>query len=341
MVSAHADIEPVDRLGRPLRDLRISVTDRCNFRCRYCMPREIFGEAHHFLPRSDLLTFEEITRVAGIAATLGVRKLRLTGGEPLLRNGLPTLIAMLAGIPDIDIALTTNGSLLAQHAQALKDAGLRRVTVSLDSLDEDVFRQMNDADFPAAKVLEGVEAAAEAGLSPIKINAVIRRGVNDHTAVDLARHFKGSGHAVRFIEYMDVGNSNGWRLDDVVPGWEIVRWIDEELGLEPAEPAYRGEVARRWRYRDGRGEVGIITSVTQPFCGDCTRARLSADGAIYTCLFATQGTDLRALLRSGASDEVLAAALTGVWGRRTDRYSELRTAETRGMPRIEMSYIGG
>jgi cyclic pyranopterin phosphate synthase len=341
MVSMHAQSGATDRLGRPLRDLRISVTDRCNFRCRYCMPREIFGEAHHFLPRSDLLTFEEIARTARIAASLGVRKLRLTGGEPLLRNGLPVLVGMLAAVPGVDIALTTNGSLLAQHARALKEAGLRRVTVSLDSLDEDVFRQMNDADFPAAKVLEGIGAAASAGLAPVKINAVVRRGVNDHTAVDLARRFKGTGHIVRFIEYMDVGNSNGWRLDDVVSGGEVVRMIDAELGLEPAEAHYRGEVARRWRYRDGTGEIGVITSVTQPFCGDCTRARLSADGALYTCLFATQGTDLRALLRSEASDDVIAAALGGVWGRRADRYSELRTAETRGMPRIEMSYIGG
>jgi len=334
-------IATLDRLERPLRDLRISVTDRCNFRCRYCMPRELFGEQHAFLRRDELLSFEEITRVARIAAGLGVRKVRLTGGEPLLRNGLPTLVGMLAGIPGIDVALTTNGSTLAQHAQALADAGLRRVTVSLDSLDEDVFRQMNDADFPAAKVLDGIAAAAAAGLAPIKINTVVRRGINDHTVVDLARHFRATGHVVRFIEFMDVGTTNGWRLDDVLSGWDIVRMISSELPLEPAEPNYHGEVARRWRYADGSGEIGIITSVTEPFCGDCTRARLSADGALYTCLFATQGHDIRALVRSGAGDDVIAAALAGIWSRRTDRYSELRSSETRGMPRIEMSYIGG
>ncbi len=334
-------IATLDRLERPLRDLRISVTDRCNFRCRYCMPRELFGEQHAFLRRDELLSFEEITRVARIAADLGVRKVRLTGGEPLLRNGLPTLVGMLAGIPGIDVALTTNGSTLAQHAQALADAGLRRVTVSLDSLDEDVFRQMNDADFPAAKVLDGIAAAAAAGLAPIKINTVVRRGINDHTVVDLARHFRATGHVVRFIEFMDVGTTNGWRLDDVLSGWDIVRMISSELPLEPAEPNYHGEVARRWRYADGSGEIGIITSVTEPFCGDCTRARLSADGALYTCLFATQGHDIRALVRSGAGDDVIAAALAGIWSRRTDRYSELRSSETRGMPRIEMSYIGG
>jgi cyclic pyranopterin phosphate synthase len=324
-----------------MRDLRISVTDRCNFRCRYCMPRETFGESFQFLPRSEILTFEEIARVARIFASQGVRKLRLTGGEPLLRNGLPTLIAMLSEIPEVDIALTTNGSLLAQQARALKDAGLRRVTVSLDSLDEGVFREMNDADFPVANVLEGIEVAASVGLAPVKINAVVRRGVNDHTFVDLARHFRGTGHVVRFIEYMDVGTTNGWRLDDVVSGEEIVRTISESMPLEPIGAQYDGEVAQRWRYADGSGEIGVITSVTQPFCGACTRARLSADGSLYTCLFATEGTDLRALLRSGASDETIAAAIAGTWGERTDRYSELRSGETRGLPRIEMSYIGG
>jgi cyclic pyranopterin phosphate synthase len=333
--------EPVDRLGRAMRDLRISVTDRCNFRCRYCMPREVFGESFDFLPRSEILTFEEITRVARVSALLGVRKFRLTGGEPLLRNGLPTLIAMLSEIPGIDIALTTNGSLLAQHARALKDAGLKRITVSLDSLDEDVFREMNDADFPVAKVLEGIDAAAAVGLSPVKINAVVRRGINDHTFVELAEHFRGTGHVVRFIEYMDVGTTNGWRLDDVVPGAEIVRAIGAAAPLDPIDANYDGEVAQRWRYADGSGEIGVITSVTQPFCGACTRARLSADGSLYTCLFATQGTDLRALLRAGASDDALAAAIGGTWGKRTDRYSELRSGETRGLSRIEMSYIGG
>ncbi len=334
-------IDPLDRLGRPMRDLRVSVTDRCNFRCRYCMPREVFGENFTFLRRDEVLSFEEITRLARVSSTLGVRKVRLTGGEPLLRNSLPTLIAMLSEIAGIDIALTTNGSLLAQQARALKDAGLKRVTVSLDSLDEDVFRQMNDADFPVASVLEGIDAAAAAGLAPVKINAVIRRDVNDHTAVDLARHFKGNGHILRFIEYMDVGTTNGWRLDDVVPGAEIVRMISEQMPLEPVARNYDGEVAQRWRYADGSGEIGVITSVTQPFCGGCTRARLSADGSLYTCLFATQGVDLRAMLRAGASDDVIAAAVAGTWTKRIDRYSELRTGETRGLPRIEMSYIGG
>jgi cyclic pyranopterin phosphate synthase len=334
-------IDPIDRLGRPMRDLRISVTDRCNFRCRYCMPREVFGADFAFLPRSEILTFEEITRLARAFASLGVRKLRLTGGEPLLRNGLATLVEMLAGIDGIEIALTTNGSLLAQQARALRDGGLRRVTVSLDSLDEEVFRHMNDADFPVARVLEGIDAAAEAGFAPVKINAVIRRDVNDHTAVDLARHFKGSAHIVRFIEYMDVGSTNGWRLDEVVPGAEIVKMISAQMPLEPVDANYDGEVAQRWRYADGAGEIGVITSVTQPFCAGCTRARLSADGSLYTCLFATQGLDLRGLLRAGASDEVLAAAIAGTWSKRVDRYSELRTGETRGLPRIEMSYIGG
>jgi cyclic pyranopterin phosphate synthase len=330
-----------DRLGRPMRDLRVSVTDRCNFRCRYCMPREVFGENFQFLPREEILTFEEITRVARVFASFGVRKVRLTGGEPLLRNGLPVLVAMLSEIDGIDIALTTNGSLLAQQAQALKDAGLRRVTVSLDSLDEDVFARMNDADFPVVKVLEGIQAAAAAGLRPVKINAVVRRGINDHTFVALAQRFRGTGHIVRFIEYMDVGTTNGWRLDDVVPGAEVVSAISEVASLESIDANYDGEVARRWRYADGSGEIGVIASVTQPFCGACTRARLSADGSLYTCLFATQGTDLRALLRAGATDDVLGAAIGGTWSKRVDRYSELRSGETRGLPRIEMSYIGG
>jgi cyclic pyranopterin phosphate synthase len=296
---------------------------------------------HQFLRRDQVLTFEEIARLARIFAGRGVRKLRLTGGEPLLRNGLPELVRMLAAIPDVDIALTTNGSLLAQHAQALAAAGLRRVTVSLDSLDDAVFRAMNDVDFPVARVLEGIAAAEAAGLTPVKINAVVRRGMNDHTVVDLARHFRDTGNIVRFIEYMDVGTTNGWRLDDVVSGAEIVRMIDAEMPLEPLEPNYRGEVVRRWRYRHGGGEAGVITSVTQPFCGDCTRARLSAEGSLYTCLFATRGTDLRALLRDGATDEKIAAAITAVWRDRDDRYSEIRSDATADLPRIEMSYIGG
>ena len=341
MAGSDITTETTDRLGRPLRDLRISVTDRCNFRCRYCMPREIFGADFQFLPRSEILTYEEIARVARIFAARGTTKLRLTGGEPLLRHDLPALVRMLREIPNVDIALTTNGSLLAQQAQSLRDAGLRRVTVSLDSLDDEVFQRMNDADFPVAQVLEGIEAAARAGLAPVKINAVVRRGVNDHTAVDLARHFKDSGHTVRFIEYMDVGTTNGWRLDDVVRGDEIVAMIGAEMPLEPVDPGYRGEVARRWRYVEGGGEIGVITSVSQPFCGDCTRARLSAAGSLYTCRFASQGTDLRALLRSGAEDAVIAAVIDGTWSRRTDRYSELRAGETVAPQRIEMSYIGG
>ena len=331
----------LDRLGRPMRDLRISVTDRCNFRCRYCMPREVFGANFQFLPRDEILSFEEIARLGRIFATQGVRKLRLTGGEPLLRHGLPSLIAMLAHIPDIDIALTTNGSLLADQAQALATAGLKRVTVSLDSLDDSVFRSMNDADFPVARVLAGIDAAAAAGLNPVKINAVVRRGVNDHTVVELARHFRDAGHIVRFIEYMDVGHSNGWRLNDVVPGDQIVRMISAEMPLEPADANYGGEVAQRWRYVDGGGEVGVITSVTQPFCGDCTRARISAEGKLYTCLFATEGTDLRALLRDGSDDAAIATTIRTVWTAREDRYSELRSAATEKLPKIEMSYIGG
>ena len=328
-------------MGRPLRDLRLSVTDRCNFRCPYCMPREVFGPHHAFLPRGEILTFEEIQRLARLFHRLGVRKVRLTGGEPLLRQDLPDLVAMLAGLGGLDLALTTNGTLLARHAEALALAGLGRVTVSLDSLDDRVFQRMNDVDFPVARVLDGIAAAAAAGLGPIKINAVVRLGVNDAGVVDLARHFKASGHVLRFIEYMDVGTSNRWRPSDLVPGEEIVRRIDAELPLEPAEPAYRGEVARRWRYRDGVGEIGVITSVSQPFCGDCTRARLSAKGELYTCLFAATGTDLRAPLRGGALDSELEALIRGVWGRREDRYSEMRSAETVGGERVEMSYIGG
>jgi cyclic pyranopterin phosphate synthase len=330
----------LDRLGRPLRDLRISVTDRCNFRCVYCMPREVFGRDYRFLDRAELLSFEELERVAGAFVALGVEKIRITGGEPLVRRDVERLVAKLARLDGLDLTLTTNGALLPQKARALAEAGLRRVTVSLDSLDDDVFRAMNDVDFPVARVLAGIDAAAAAGL-PVKVNAVVKRGLNEDSVVGLARHFHGTGHVVRFIEYMDVGHTNGWRLDDVVPAAEIVASIDAELPLEPVDPAYRGEVARRWRYRDGGGEIGVIASVTQPFCGDCTRARLSAEGKLYTCLFAVRGTDLRALLRSGASDEELLDAIGAVWGRRTDRYSELRTAQTADLPKVEMSYIGG
>lgn len=336
---------PRDLFGRPVRDLRISVTDRCNFRCRYCMPREAFGEAFEFLPRAEILDFDEVARVARIFRRLGVRKLRLTGGEPLLRRDLPKLVEMLAqlgaGNDRHEIALTTNGSLLAAHAPALAAAGLDRVTVSLDSLDPKVFARMNDTRVPVETVLAGIEAAAGAGLAPVKINAVVRRGVNDHTVLELARHFRGTGHTVRFIEFMDVGTMNGWRMEEVVPGREIVERIAAEMPLDPIEPAYPGEVARRWRYRDGGGEIGVITSVTRPFCGDCTRARLSAEGKLYTCLFATRGTDLRQLLRGGSTDEAIEQAIARVWGARDDRYSEVRTEQTAAAPKIEMSYIGG
>ena len=341
MTSATPRLPVLDTARRPLADLRISVTDRCNFRCRYCMPREVFGADWEFLKRSQILSFEEIERLAGIFQRLGVRKIRLTGGEPLLRRDLPELVRMLAALPDVELALTTNGSLLARHAGDLAAAGLDRVTVSLDSLDDQVFRLMNDVDFPVARVLQGIDAAARHGLAPVKVNAVVRRGVNDHTLVDLARHFHGTGHVVRFIEFMDVGTTNGWLLDEVVPGEEIVRRIDAHMPIEPVEPAYRGEVARRWRYRDGGGEIGIITSVTHPFCSDCTRARLSAEGKLYTCLFASDGLDLKTPLRSGEDDGALSARISGVWGARTDRYSELRTQATRPLPKVEMSYIGG
>ncbi len=331
-----------DTLGRPLRDLRISVTDRCNFRCRYCMPKEVFGRGYEFLRRREILSFEEIARVAAIFVGLGVEKIRLTGGEPTVRQDLPRLIEMLAAIPGLkDLTMTTNGSRLAQMARPLKEAGLRRITVSLDSLDDAVFRYMNDVDFPVARVLEGIEAAQAAGLSPIKINVVVKRGVNDHTIAGIARHFRGTGCIVRFIEFMDVGNNNGWRLDDVVPGAEIVQAIHREFPLEPVGRAYRGEVAGRYRYLDGAGEIGVITSVSQPFCADCTRMRLSADGKLYTCLFAAFGHDLRPLLRGGASDEEVAAFIGGVWRARRDRYSELRSRNTPDLPKVEMSYIGG
>jgi GTP 3',8-cyclase len=330
-----------DRRGRRLRDLRISVTDRCNFRCGYCMPREHFGRNFRFLPRAELLSFEEIALLGRVFAAEGAVKLRLTGGEPLLRAELPKLVRLLALIPGVEVALTTNGTLLSEQAKALVDAGLGRVTVSLDSLDDAVFRRMNDADFPVAKVLAGIECAAAAGLRPLKINVVVRRGINDHTVVDVARHFKGSGHIVRFIEYMDVGTTNGWRMEEVVSGREIVALIDRQLPIEPLDAGYPGEVARRFRYRDGSGEIGVITSVTQPFCGDCTRARLSAEGKLYTCLFASSGTDLRTPLRAGGSEAALREIVRGVWSAREDRYSELRSQHTSDTKRIEMSYIGG
>ncbi|QIM16989.1 GTP 3',8-cyclase MoaA [Leucobacter insecticola] len=339
-----------DARGRQLRDLRISVTDRCNFRCVYCMPKELFGRDYPFLERSELLTFEEIERVARIAVSLGVRKLRLTGGEPLLRRGIENLVAKLAALrtPDgkrVDLALTTNGSALPVKAEALSAAGLQRVTVSLDSLREDRFQAINDVKFPLARVLDGIAAAEAADLGPIKINAVIKRGVNDDEVLALAEHFRGTGHTLRFIEYMDVGSSNGWEMADVVPSAEILRQIGEVHPLEPLTPTHPGETAKRWRYTDGAGEIGVISSVTGAFCGSCTRARISVEGKLFTCLFANEGTDLRALLRGGASDDELAAALTGVWSARDDRYSELRAqvppSQSPTHRRIEMSYIGG
>ncbi|MDX6425047.1 MAG: 3,8-cyclase [Gaiellaceae bacterium] len=332
-------MDALDTFGRPLRDLRISVTDRCNFRCVYCMPKEVYGRDHRFLERRELLTFEEITRVAGTFVSAGVQKIRITGGEPLVRRDLERLIAQLAEL-DVDLTLTTNGSLLPQKAQALADAGLRRITVSLDSLDDAIFRALNDVDFSVKRVLDGIDAASAAGL-PVKVNAVIKRGVNDDQVVPLAAFFRERGHTVRFIEYMDVGHTNGWRLDDVVPAKEIVARLDDAFGVEPAEAQYRGEVAQRWRYRDGAGEIGVIASVTQPFCGDCTRARLSAEGKLFTCLFAVRGHDLRALIRGGASDEELETALRTVWSGRADRYSDLRSAATTDLDKVEMSYIGG
>ena len=330
-----------DKLSRPLHDLRISVTDRCNFRCSYCMPQEIFGRDYQFLERSELLNFEEIERLVRVFAGHDVKKIRLTGGEPLLRRDLEKLVAQLAGIPQLELTLTTNGGLLADKAQALREAGLNRVTVSLDSLDNEIFASMNGVDFPVEKVLEGIEAAKVAGLTPIKVNMVVRRGVNEQSIIPMARHFSGAGLIVRFIEYMDVGNTNGWCLDDVVPAFEIIKMIDAQMPLEPLESNYRGEVARRWRYRDGSGEIGVIASVTQPFCGDCTRARLSADGFLYTCLFSTQGHDLKRLLRGGASDGKISDAVASIWRTRTDRYSEIRSSETTDLPKVEMSYIGG
>ena len=339
-------MEPLlDRLGRPLETLRVSVTDRCNFRCVYCMPKEIFGRDYAFLERRELLTLEEVARVAGVFAGLGIRTVRLTGGEPLVRRNVEHLVELLSAIETpagdrLELALTTNGSLLAQKAEALAAAGLSRVTVSLDSLDDEAFRAMNDVDFPVQRVLEGIDAATAVGL-PVKVNAVVKRGANDGDVLGLAEHFRGSGHVLRFIEYMDVGSTNGWRLEDVVSAEEIVGRISARWPLEPVASERPDATARRWRYVDGAGEIGIVASVTQPFCGGCSRARLSAEGRLYTCLFAARGHDLRAPLRLGASDEELAEQLRSIWTRRTDRYSELRTAETAALPKVEMSYIGG
>jgi cyclic pyranopterin phosphate synthase len=340
----------VDRLQRPLRDLRISVTDRCNLRCPYCMPRAVFGADFRFMERSELLSFEEIARIARAAVAHGVCKVRLTGGEPLLRRDLASLVEMLAQIQGIDdIALTTNGTALAAHAQTLADAGLDRVTVSLDALDEEVFHSMSDTRYPLARVLAGIDAAHDAGLSPVKVNMVVRRGVNEHCVLEMAEHFRRRAETLRFIEYMDVGESNGWDIAEVVPASELLAGIDSRWPLERLAPSRDGEVATRWAYRDGAGEIGVIHSVSQPFCGGCTRARLSADGTLYTCLFANRGADLRALLRGGADDALLAQRLAEIWSRRSDRYSELRALshareERHSQPdakRIEMSYIGG
>ena len=337
---------PTDTLGLAMRDLRISVTDRCNFRCTYCMPKEIFGRDYAFLPRDQVLTFEEIERAARIFVSLGVDKLRITGGEPLVRRDLPTLIGMLAGLrrPDggaIDLTLTTNGSALRALAGPLAAAGLQRVTVSLDSLDDAVFGAMNGIDFPVARVLDGIDAAIEAGLAPVKINMVVRRGINEESILPMARWARETGVILRFIEYMDVGHSNGWRLDEVVPAEEIVDAISAVWPVEAEAPSYRGEVAGRWRYADRGGEFGVISSVTQPFCRDCTRARISAEGQLYTCLFAVDGHDLRALLRSDMSDGDLTDAIASIWLRRGDRYSELRSAATSDLPKIEMFAMGG
>lgn len=330
-----------DVFGRPLRDLRISITDRCNFRCVYCMPHEVFGRDYSFLKREELLTFEEIYDLSRIFAEQGIKKIRVTGGEPLVRRDLDQLIQMLARIPGLDLTMTTNGSLLAQKARMFKDAGLKRVTISLDSLDDHVFAAMNDVAFPVKRVLEGIDAAKAVGLTPVKINMVVKRGVNEDSILPMARRFQGPGYILRFIEYMDVGSTNSWRMDDVVPASKIISTIDAEMPLEPIEPNYKGEVAKRWRYRDRSGEIGVISSVTQPFCGDCTRARLSAEGKLYTCLFADQGYDLRRLLRDGATDEQVSAAIASIWKRRDDRYSEIRSSETIHRPKVEMSYIGG
>jgi cyclic pyranopterin phosphate synthase len=346
------DGQLADRLGRPLRDLRISVTDRCNFRCVYCMPKEIFDKDYRFLPHGDLLSFEEIERVAKIFVAHGVEKIRLTGGEPLLRKNLERLVAMLRKLetPDgrpLDLTLTTNGALLAKKAQALKDAGLDRVTVSLDSLDDANFKRMNDADFPLSQVLEGIDTAHQAGLGPIKINMVVKKGVNDHEILAMARHFKDTPYILRFIEYMDVGSSNGWRMDEVLPSADVIARISEQLPMSPVSANYAGETAKRWRYADGGGEIGVISSVSHAFCGDCNRTRLSTEGKLYTCLFATGGHDLRALLRGGSNDQDIVNAIGHIWHNRTDRYSELRAAQSaddvseRIARKVEMSYIGG
>jgi cyclic pyranopterin phosphate synthase len=338
--AAFGGATPLDLRGRRMHDLRISVTDRCNFRCTYCMPREVFDAGYRFLPHEAILSFEEIARLARVFVGLGVEKIRLTGGEPLVRRDLHRLVAMLAEL-DAEVTLTTNGSLLAKQVRELRKAGLDRVTVSLDSLDDATFRRMNDADFPVARVIEGIDAAAAAGLGPIKINMVVKRGVNERGIVPMAERWRGTGHIVRFIEFMDVGSTNGWRMDDVVPSSEVIQKIGQQWPLEPLEANYPGEVAQRWRYRDGAGEVGVISSVTRAFCSSCTRMRLSTEGSLYTCLFAQSGHDLKSLLRAGASDDALRNEIAAVWQKRSDRYSEIRTSQTSSLKKVEMSYIGG
>ena len=333
----------VDTLARPLHDLRISVTDRCNFRCTYCMPKDVFNSDYEFLHRDDLLSFEELTRITNVFAKLGIKKIRITGGEPLLRNKIPVLIEQLSRIDGIeDISLTTNGVLLTRNmAQQLKNAGLRRITISLDALDDETFKTISDISFNVDKVLCAIDIAEEVGLSPIKINMVVKKGINDHAILPMAKYFYGSGKILRFIEFMDVGSTNRWQMDDVFSAKEIVDAINQELPIESADANYKGEVAKRWRYKDNGGEVGIISSVTQPFCESCTRARLSAEGKLYTCLFATDGKDLRHLIREGANDEHIEEVLKAIWKKRADRYSELRNSETVLIPKVEMSYIGG
>jgi cyclic pyranopterin phosphate synthase len=342
ITAAHqADGELRDRRGRRVRDLRISITDRCNFRCVYCMPKTVFGRDYPFLPRAELLSFEEIERIARIFVAHGVEKIRLTGGEPLLRHQVERLVEMLAAIPNVELTLTTNGSLLTKRAAGLRDAGLKRVTVSLDALDDETFRRMNDVDFPVAQVLAGIDAAAAVGLAPVKVNMVVKRGVNDHAILPMVRHFRGSGHILRFIEYMDVGTSNGWCMDEVLPSAEVVRLIHSEFPLAAIDANYAGEVAERWRFSDGSGEIGVISSVTQAFCSSCTRIRLSTEGKLYTCLFAQGGHDLRSLLRDGHSDAELSSAIATIWQQRDDNYSEIRKVATATHKKIEMSYIGG
>jgi len=335
-------INPQDKFGRFLKDLRISVTDRCNFRCVYCMPKAIFGHGYHFLPKDELLTFEEITRIVYIFVSLGTRKVRLTGGEPMLRRGIEELVSQLADISELeDLAMTTNGSAPLERIQTLKDAGLKRFTISLDSLDNEIFQKMNDVDFPVSKVLKWVDTCIEHGLEPVKLNMVVKRGVNEDSIIPMAKKFNSPNTILRFIEFMDVGNSNGWRLDDVVTASQILEKINTEIPIEPLDPNYVGEVAKRWRYKESGNEFGIVASVTQPFCGDCSRIRLSANGSLYTCLFAIKNHDIKSMLRDGSSDDQIAQRIYDIWKEREDRYSQIRSENTNDLPKVEMSFIGG